>query len=70
MAALRQAAERAGRPFDSLSHTLYGMGPHEEQARRAIDLGFTRIVFGLPPAGPDQVLPLLDTYAQLANKLR
>lgn len=70
MAALRAAADRASLPFDSLSRTLYGMGRSEERARRAIDLGFTRLVFGLPPAGSEEVLPRLDTYAELANKLR
>jgi hypothetical protein len=26
-----------------------------------------RVIFGLPPAGRDQVLPLLDRYAKLIS---
>jgi hypothetical protein len=32
-------------------------------------LGFQRLIFMLPPAPADEVLPLLDTYAALAEKL-
>jgi hypothetical protein len=28
-----------------------------------------RAIFGLPPAGRDQVLPLLDKYAALMTKI-
>jgi len=45
------------------------MGPDEKEARRMQELGFHRIVFALPPAEPNVVLPLLDRYAELARKL-
>ena len=32
--------------------------------------GYSHFVFGLPPAGEDEVLPMLDRYAALAEKLR
>jgi probable F420-dependent oxidoreductase len=66
---LREAAERAGRPANSLSLTIFGVGPREEDARRFIELGFDRIIFGLPPAPRDVVLPMLDRYAALVAKL-
>ncbi len=67
--ALREAAARAGRRPESISLSIFGVGPREEDARKFIDLGFGRIVFALPPAGRDVVLPLLDKYAALAAKL-
>jgi probable F420-dependent oxidoreductase len=66
---LREAAVRAGRRPESLSLSIFGVGPKEEDARKFIDLGFGRIIFGLPPAGREVVLPLLDKYAELAAKL-
>lgn len=66
---LREAADRAGRRFDSLLLTIPGVAPKEESARRFIKMGFGRILFGLPAAGRDVVMPLLDTYAGLAAKL-
>ena len=38
-------------------------------AKRRRDAGVTRAIFGLPPAGRDQVLPLLDKYAALAARI-
>ena len=42
----------------------------EDAARRVMEMGFTHLIFGLPPAKADKVLPLLDQYAALAEKLR
>ena len=36
---------------------------------RSAAMGFNRIVFALPPADPDRVLPLMDRYAALAHKI-
>jgi alkanesulfonate monooxygenase SsuD/methylene tetrahydromethanopterin reductase-like flavin-dependent oxidoreductase (luciferase family) len=69
LARLREAAARAGRRFDSLNLTVFGMPPKQEVATRWIEQGFHRIVFALPSAGPDVVLPILDRAAELARKL-
>jgi len=66
---LRENAARAGRKFDSISLSVFGIGPREEDARKFIDLGFSRIVFTLPPVVRDKILPRLDRYAALAGKL-
>jgi probable F420-dependent oxidoreductase len=68
--ALREAADRAGRKFESLTLGLFAAPGKEDAARRVLDLGFTHLIFPLPPAKSDKVLPLLDQYAALAEKLR
>lgn len=65
---LREAEKRAGRK--KLNLTLFGLGPIEDHAKQFVDLGFDRLIFGLPPAGPEVVLPLADKYASLAAKLK
>jgi probable F420-dependent oxidoreductase len=65
---LREAEKRAGRK--KLDLTLFGLGPIEDHAKQFVDLGFDRLIFGLPPAGPEVVLPLADKYASLAAKLK
>jgi probable F420-dependent oxidoreductase len=68
--ALREAADRAGRKYESLQLGLFAAPGKEDAARRMIEMGFTHLIFGLPPAKADKVLPLLDQYAALAEKLR
>ena len=65
---LREKAERAGR--DSLINGVFGVPAREDAARQFIDIGFPHLVFGLPPAKADKVLPLLDQCAAVAAKLR
>ncbi len=65
---LREKAERAGR--DSLINGVFGVPAREDTARQFIDIGFPHLVFGLPPAKADKVLPLLDQCAAVAAKLR
>jgi probable F420-dependent oxidoreductase len=67
---LREAANRAGRRFEDLQLGIFGVSPKEDQAKRFQDWGFSHLIFGLPPAKADKVLPMLDTYATLAGKLR
>ena len=67
---LREAAARAGRKFETIKLAIFGLGPKEDRAREFIRLGFEHLVFGLPAAPAATVLPLLDTYAEVARKLR
>lgn len=69
LANLRAAADRGQRPMESIDLSVYGVGPDEASARSLLELGFGRLVFGLPAAPSDTVLPLLDRYAELAHKL-
>ena len=54
---------RSGEP----EFNLFGLGPDSAQVERFLDLGFTRLIFALPAADADVVLPLLDRYAELAS---
>jgi len=66
---LKASCDRAERDFGELDLTVFGMGPQEERATEVIELGFQRVIFNLPPAEADVVLPLMDRYAELAEKL-
>lgn len=68
--ALREAANRAGRRFDTIQMGLFAAPGKEDAARRVMEMGFTHLIFPLPPAKADKVMPLLDGYAALSEKLR
>ncbi len=59
------AGGRAGEP----DFTIFGVGPDEPRVRALLDMGFNRVVFGLPPADADTVLPLLDQYAAIGSAI-
>jgi len=61
----RQMAEEASRDPASLSVTLGGAPEDLAVLRRNRDLGLTRMTVRLPPAGKDQILPILDRWAKL-----
>ena len=63
---IRQMAEDAGRDPASIEFGQFGTPPKPEIIDSLIEAGLTRIVLGLPPAGADKVLPILDTHAELA----
>jgi len=67
---LRSAVERAGRSMDDITLALFMAPPDEGAARGRMEQGFSELIFGLPAASRDEVLPLLDHYAELARKLR
>ena len=55
-------AGRSGEP----DCTVFAATPNQGAMEGLIEMGFNRVVFGLPAAGADEVLPLLDRYAELA----
>jgi probable F420-dependent oxidoreductase len=69
IADLRARAEKAGRDPASVSVTLFGARPDEAKLAAWRALGVERVLFALPPAGRDAVLPLLDRYAAVAAKI-
>ena len=45
------------------------MGPDAAVVEQLIETGFERIIFGLPPADADTVLPMVEKYAALAHSV-
>jgi probable F420-dependent oxidoreductase len=65
----REMAEEAGRDPQSLSVTIGHTPEDVERLKRWRDLGVTRANFRLPPAGADEILPLLDRWAGLIRQV-
>lgn len=59
-------AGRGGKP----SFSMFGVGPDPAVIERLLGLGFDRIIFALPPAEGDTVLPLIERYASLKNQFQ
>ena len=65
---LRAAADRAGRSMDTIQLSAFGVGADEKAVSELIALGFERLIFWLPSEGADKVLPMVESYAKLAEK--
>ena len=65
MEQLRAAADRGERDFETIQRSVFGVGPDPKLVQDLIDMGFQRIIFGLPPAEAGTVVPLLDRYAEV-----
>ena len=65
---LADAGKKAGRK--KLPVSMFGVGPNEEHVKKFLDLGVDRLIFALPPATRDTVLPLLDKYGEMKAKAR
>jgi probable F420-dependent oxidoreductase len=65
--ALAEAGKKAGR---KLPVSMFGVGPNEDQIKKFLELGLERLIFALPPAGRETILPMLDKYAELKAKHR
>jgi probable F420-dependent oxidoreductase len=61
-----RAAGRSGEP----DFSIFGVGPDAAVVEGLIEDGFNRVIFGLPPADADTVLPLVEQYAALAHQFR
>jgi probable F420-dependent oxidoreductase len=60
---LRARAEKAGRDPKSISVTIFFAKPDKPSVDSLRSAGVERAIFGLPSAGRETVLPILDTYA-------
>jgi probable F420-dependent oxidoreductase len=70
IADLRQRAEKAGRDPRSIAITVYGAKPEEAVLRGYEKTGVERVLFSLPSAGRETVLPLLDSYVKLVQTFK
>ncbi|MET0457650.1 MAG: LLM class F420-dependent oxidoreductase [Ilumatobacteraceae bacterium] len=57
---LRRAADEAGRDMATIDLGVFGCPPDNAVIDSYAELGFTRCVLGLPPAGADEVRRVLD----------
>ena len=65
IAMLRRQAEEAGRDPSSIPVTVFGVRPEAGAVARLEQDGVSRVLFPLPSAQADTVLPLLDDMARL-----
>ena len=63
----RKEAAAAGRDPDTLELSIYGCPAQKELVTRLRDAGVSRVVFFVPSAKEDVVLPALDGQAELAG---
>ncbi len=70
MERLEQAMQARGRKVADLDMALFGAPADYDQLMGRIEQGFDELVFSLPDAGADRVLPLLDKLAALAERAR
>ncbi len=67
--AFRALAEEAGRDPADLEVSVYGAPADPVLIQRYAHAGVHRVIFGLPAAQADTVLPLLDRQAQLMREV-
>jgi probable F420-dependent oxidoreductase len=67
IADLRRRAEKAGRDPRALTVSVFSAKPDPQVLRGYETLGVTRAILGLPPAGREVVLPILDEYRKFVQ---
>jgi probable F420-dependent oxidoreductase len=67
IAELRTLAQKAGRDPKSISISVFWAPPDRETIDGYEALGVERVIFALPPAPRDEVMPLLDSHAKLVR---
>jgi probable F420-dependent oxidoreductase len=67
---MREALAAKGRKIEDLDLALFGAPSDIDQLRGRISQGFDHLIFNLPAAKEDEVLPLLDKYAAIAKQVR
>lgn len=70
MERLTEALAAKGRKVEDLDLALFGAPTDYDALRGRLEQGFDELIFGLPPAGADKVLPILDNLAELVAKIR
>lgn len=69
IALLRKQAEEAGRDPSSISVTNFGCQPDAGFIDELANGGVNRVLFTLPSAEQDEILPLLDQYSALIGQV-
>ena len=68
IAATRAAWREAGREGEP-DFSIFGVPANADRVSQLIDMGFNRVIFGLPSADADTVMPLLDRLAEIGYRL-
>jgi probable F420-dependent oxidoreductase len=69
IAQFRAMASEAGRDPASLPVTVFGAPEDLDELRRYRDLGVARALVGLPSAASDEIVPIIDRWAELMRKI-
>ena len=67
---IKDALVDRGRKSSDITLAMFGVPADEGFVDRKLDEGFDHLIFGLPPAKEETILPLLDTCAEIARKKR
>ena len=62
-------AAEAGRPLPAVPVTVFGVAEDRDLIERYQDAGVARVVFNVPAAKADEVLPILDRCAALMRRV-
>lgn len=62
---LAEECAKNDRDVSEIELSLYAAPPDADEVKRHEDAGVARFVFGLPPAGADVLIPILDSYAEV-----
>jgi probable F420-dependent oxidoreductase len=63
-------AKEFGRDPAAIAVSVFGVAEDVDLIRRYRDAGAARLIFGLPPAGADELLPVLDRCAALMREAK
>ena len=66
---LKEVADKAGREMSTIQLGVFGAPAKEEVVEGLIEAGFERIIFWLPAAGEEEIVPRLDRYAAFVESL-
>lgn len=64
---LAEECDKVGRDVSEIELSLYAAPADPAEVERHEAAGVARFVFGLPPVGADDLLPLLDAYAEVID---
>ena len=67
MAELRNCAEALDRDAASIPVSVFRALPEEDYLNQCRQAGVTRVLFQVPSKSKDEVMPLLDQYANLVG---
>lgn len=70
LATLEAECESAGQDYNRFDKAIFAAQPDETVSRGLLEAGFTHLIYSMPSETSDKIMPLLDQYAELANKLR